>query len=196
MDSSSIKTHTDDMREFLNFVVDSTKNSSTHHRLESDAETLTHAILHEHQKNIVAASKNSRSEAVIFSYALGTEYQGAPVYDLMFPNKYLLDQFIRFKLQPVFERLQKFFAPFEVYHKVYQLTTKGAKVTMKEVDFDQTDVYIFTNTGTLNIHKGEYILDIDENAPIDVDDEPDTNDLEEISYVGSIVVSWEKHLNN
>ena len=195
-----MKTHADNMTDFLNLIVDSTKNASTHRRLEQDANQLTQAILHEHQKNMLAASKNSRSEAVIFSYALGTQYRAAPVYDLLFPNKYLLKQFECFHIQPIFIRVQTFFQPFDVFHRVYQLTTKGSTVTMKEVDFQQHDVHIFTNTGNINMLKGEYIIDGDysDDEIVDTcDDAQLGEDIQQvgIQYVASIVVSWESHLN-
>ncbi len=196
---SQPRTHEDEMREFLNFVVDSTKNSSTHHRLETDASELTALVLQDHQTNIKDAARKSRSDAVVFLYALGTQYKNAPVYELMFPNKYLQKQFDRFRIKPVFERVQEFFKPFETHHKIYQITTTGSNVTMKQVELDDNQVHFFTNTGKINLHKGEYVLEDISDDSVDASTAEPEDEIKEktkIRYVGCITVSWHSYLTD
>ncbi len=149
-------THESQMKDFLEFVVESTKHSSTLEKLEHDTNKLTHAILLDSRENIIAASKKGRAEAIIFSYVIGSQYQEIPVYDMIFPDTFLLANLTKFNIKPVWGMVESYFSGFELTHRVHRIGENS--VVMQPVDF--------------NTYK---------------DDE---------TYVGSIVVSWQKKINS
>ena len=81
-----------------------------------------------------------------------------------------------------FSRIQKFFSPFEVSHQFYQIVD-GRKISIKELDLSPDQIHLFTRDGQLGVGS-------------DVDPEiVSPENADKVSYIGCVIVSWEKHLD-
>lgn len=156
--------HSEKMHNLLTAVVRLTKVKSDHHFVY--VETLAAKILQSTEEIIKTAALSGQTKAYIFVYALGSKYNDIPIYDYLFPNNELADKLAELKIESVFHMIQKYFEPFEVEHKIFQIpqtTTKDNKVQIREVETPNTNLF---QDGTLAGDK----------------------------YIGTIIVSWSKNM--
>lgn len=175
-----IMTHELKMRALLSRVVKSTNKTSSHHNL--NVNNLTALILKRHEETIQNAAEAGQHRAFLFVYAIGTTYHNIPVHNYLFPDSHLMEKLSRMGIEPVFSRIQKFFHPFEVSHKFYQIVD-GRKISIKELDLSPDQIHLFTRDGQLGVGS-------------DIDPEiASPENADKVSYIGCIVVSWKKHLD-
>ena len=157
--------HSEKMHNLLNAVVRLTKTKSDHHY--NCVETLAGKILQSTEETIKTAALSGQTKAYIFVYALGSKFKEIPIYDYLFPNEQLTAKLTELKLESVFHMVRKYFEPFEVEHKIFQIpqhvSTSNDKVQIHEVD--TLDANLFQD-GTLAGDK----------------------------YIGAIIVSWSKSM--
>ena len=155
--------HVDKINNLLDTVVKITRSNGDHHRIAVDQLIVT--ILGNNEETLKAAALCGQTQAYIFVYAFGSTYKDIPIYNYLFPNDKLREKLVELKLDSVFMQIKKYFEPFEVEHKVFQI------ITPKKTEKDQ-----------VRIHEVDMI-----NSQLFSD-----GTLAGDKYIGAIVVSWDK----
>lgn len=177
------ETHEDYMNNFVNLLVETTKKSSTYEKLIGEARDLLSRIVDDSRDLMMTAAKNKHSHSRIFIYLIGTHNHINREYHLMFPTGHLAEQMKKYQIPPVFQQVEKYLAPLNVQHKIFEVY-RGQKIEIT----NSSDELLLLDTLT------DEIIEEPEN--------PDIMPVEGVKklkpvrrYVGVITVSWSDRMS-
>jgi hypothetical protein len=179
------------MSNFINLLVNTTKNASDFTKLEDDAQKMFIKIITVCRETMLKAARTRHSAAVIFMYCIN---RSNGIYDLLFPTGNIAAQMEKHNITPVFTRIQHHMTPLEIEHKIYEV-------------YDGDVVEVINHTGQLILpddveieDPSESLSDCEDNAelPDIIEEEPEgVKKLKPVRrHIGVISVSWESQITD
>jgi hypothetical protein len=136
-----------------------------------------------HEAVLQNAAKNGQTQAHIFVYALGTKYDDVPIFDYLFPNPEMQAKLREFQIESVFFMVEKFFHPFVVTHKIYQIVHPVRAPSGDSLsDSGETGVKQDTKIKLVEVELSDDQINLFHDGNLAGD-----------KYVGAIIVSWSKY---